>query len=49
MDNIGNAFDEQLMLVFVRNCLFRPESPLHQEFTNSLHQLITTRITNRET
>ena len=34
------------MLHFVRNCLFRPDSPLHQ--SNSLEQLIAEPITNRE-
>ena len=42
-------FDEAAMLHFVRNCLFQPESPLHQEFLISLQQLITTLITHRET
>ena len=48
MDNNG-TFNETSMLHFVRSCLFQPESPLHQEFSNSLHQLITTCITNRKT
>ena len=37
------------MLHLVRNYLFRLDSPLHQEFSISLEQLIATRNTHRET
>ena len=36
------------MLHFIRDCVFRPHSPLHHEFSNSLEQLIAKRITHRE-
>ena len=36
------------MLHFFRDCLFEPDSPLHQEFWNSLEQLIAECITHQE-
>ena len=41
-------FDEAAMLHSFRDCLFLSDSPLHQEFWNSLEQLIADRMANRE-
>ena len=42
-------FDEAERLHFVRKWLFQPRWPLHQKFSVSLQQLITTRLTHRGT
>ena len=42
------TFDEAAMLHFIRDCLFRFDSPLHHKFSNSVEQLIAERIANRE-
>ena len=36
------------MLHFIRDCLFRSDSPLHRKFSSSLEKLITERIASRE-
>ena len=41
-------FDVTAMLHFIRNCLFRSDSPLHHEFSSSLETFIAERIASRE-
>ena len=41
-------FDDAAMLHFIRDCLFRSDSPLHHEFSSSLEQLIADSIASRE-
>ena len=36
------------MLHFIRDCLFRSDSPLHHEFSSSLEKFIAERIASRE-
>ena len=41
-------FDDAAMLHFIRDCLFRTDSPLHHEFLNSFEKFISERIASRE-
>ena len=41
-------FDDAAMLHFIRDTLFRTDSPLHHEFSISLEKLIAERIAGRE-
>ena len=45
---IEKHFDEAAMLHFIRDCLFQPDSPLHQELSNPLQRQIAERITYQE-
>ena len=42
------SFDDAAMLHFIRESLFRSDSPLHHEFSVSLEDFIADRIANRE-
>ena len=42
------AFDDAAMLHFIRDSLFRADSPLHHEFSISLERFIAERIASRE-
>ena len=41
-------FDDAAMLHFIRDSLFRIDSPLHHEFSTSLEKFIAERIASRE-
>ena len=41
-------FDDAAMLHFIRDSLFRTDSPLHHEFSISLEKFIAQRIASRE-
>ena len=41
-------FDDAAMLHFIRDCLFRSDSPLHHEFSSSLAKFIAERMASRE-
>ena len=41
-------FDDAGMLHFIRDCLFRYDSPLHHEFSSLLEKFIAERIASRE-
>ena len=42
------SFDDAAMLHFIRDSLFRSDSPLHHEFSVSLEKFIAERIASRE-
>ena len=42
------SFVDAAMLRFIRDCLFRSDSPLHHEFSSSLQKFIAERIASRE-
>ena len=41
-------FDDAAMLHFISDCLFRSDSPLHNDFSSSLEKMIAERIASRE-
>ena len=45
---IERPFDDAAVLHFIRDCLFRSDSPLHHEFLSSLQKFIAERIASRE-
>ena len=45
---MGRPFDDIAVLHFIRDCLFRSDSPLHHEFSSSLGKFIAERIASRE-
>ena len=48
LNSMERPFDDAAMLHFIRDCLFRSDSPLHHKFLSSLETFIAERIASRE-